>query len=131
MGEVAQLAQIVMVERRDAADRQRHAVYNDRPVRHDMLQDVRGIAEIADEILADDLEPVDTPRDGRCAQQMREMGGAQPHPVAQAGQAQATGFRERTRRPAPAHVDGGNTRRNVFDGAGSAGTVLPRCFITS
>ena len=88
LGELAQLAQIGHVERIGAADRQRHAVHHHRPMRRYAIQHVRGIAVIVDEILADDLEPIDTPLRGIGAHEVRKVRIAQADAVAEGRQSE-------------------------------------------
>jgi hypothetical protein len=100
-----------------------HGAMCDHPIQY-----VGRVAVIVDEILADDLEPVDSPALGIGLQQMREMHVAQADPVAEVRQTEATArtacIRDRD------HVDGGNARRMSLGVGGLGGGVCFLCCMT-
>ena len=87
------------------------------------IEHVARIAMVADEVFADDLEPVHL---RAMFQDVRIMGRAQPHAQAQMRQAQARKHRWLGGRH---QVDGGRARRRSV-GAGAAPTGVPRAAIT-
>ena len=127
--EGSQLSQIDRVQRRRASDRQRHAVHDHRAMGRDPLQHAGGVAPIVEEVLADDLEPVDAPLRWRRLHEMAEVRAAEADAVAQIRQPQARrGPVCRRGRALRHHVDGGNARRSIVGAGGGFGGSIPITF---
>lgn len=79
IAEARELAKVVAVQRIRRADRQRYPVHHDRIAGGDRIQDLQGPPAGLEEVLADDLEPIDR-RGG--VQDVTIVRGPKPEPNA-------------------------------------------------
>src|SRR5690606_7318400 len=80
IGELAQAPEVLRVGRAERADAERDAMKHERPLAPHRLEHRARAATAAEEVLADDLDPVDLER---ASQRAGVVGHAQPHAVAQ------------------------------------------------